>query len=77
LRFEVAILSDLIFNHICHQQLLQSLVGCLKFDGFALVTFTHHRTHLIKEDLRFFELAEEEFGLEVEELVEQMSSSNV
>lgn len=67
-KFDVAILSDLVFNHPCHLQLLQSLDGCLKRDGFALVTFTHHRPHLIKEDLHFFKLAKKKFGFNVEEL---------
>jgi nicotinamide N-methyltransferase len=66
-RFDIAILSDLVFNHTCHTQLLQSLVACLRPDGFAFVTFTHHRTHLIAEDLRFFEIAAE-CGFAVEEL---------
>ncbi|KAH0788106.1 Nnt1p [Histomonas meleagridis] len=67
-QFDVAILADLVFNHTCHSQLLQSLSGCLKRTGFAIVTFTHHRTHLVKEDLHFFKLAKKKFGFNVEEL---------
>lgn len=67
-KFDVAVLADLVFNHTCHTQLLQSLVGCLKKDGYALVTYTHHRTHLVKEDDRFFKLAVKKFGLKVEQL---------
>jgi nicotinamide N-methyltransferase len=66
--FDIALLADLVFNHTCHRQLLQSLAKCLAREGVALVTFTHHRPHLVKEDLRFFEIAEDEFGFVVEEL---------
>lgn len=67
-KFDVAVLADLVFNHTCHTQLLQSLVGCLKKDGYALVTYTHHRTHLCKEDDHFFKLAVKKFGMKVEQL---------
>ena len=67
-KFDIAILADLVFNHTCHKHLLQSLTACLKKEGYALVTYTHHRTHLMKEDLNFFELAKNEFGMNVEEL---------
>lgn len=69
-KFDVAILADLIFNHTCHTQLLQSLTNLLKKsdDSYALVTYSHHRTHLIKEDLNFFRLARRKFGLNVQEL---------
>lgn len=69
-KFDVAILADLIFNHACHKQLLESLTQLLKKndDSYALVTYSHHRTHLIKEDLNFFRLARRKFGLKVEEL---------
>lgn len=69
-KFDVAILADLIFNHTCHKQLLQSLTSLLKKDdgSYALVTYSHHRTHLVKEDLNFFKLARRKFGLNVEEV---------
>ena len=67
-KFDVALLADLVFNHTCHKDLLESLVNCLRRDGYALVTYTHHRTHLVKEDLHFFELAEKKFGFKVEQL---------
>lgn len=67
-KFDIAILSDLVFNHPCHTALLQSLSRCLRRDGYAMVTYTHHRPHLVAEDLRFFERAREEFGFRVEEL---------
>lgn len=68
-KFDVAILADLVFNHVCHKDLLKSLVNLLKPENsYALVTYTHHRTHLIKEDLNFFRLAKRKYGLVVEEL---------
>jgi nicotinamide N-methyltransferase len=66
--FDVAILSDLVFNHVCHRQLLTSVVDCLKRDGIAIVTFSHHRPAFIKQDLKFFKFARKEFGLQVKEL---------
>ena len=69
-KFDVAILADLIFNHTCHTQLLESLTKLLKKndESYALVTYSHHRTHLIKEDLNFFRLARRKFGLNVQEI---------
>jgi nicotinamide N-methyltransferase len=62
-RFDIIILSDLIFNHVVHRQLLKSVQAMLQPDGYALVLFTHHRVHLIEADLNFFTLAENEFEL--------------
>ena len=61
-KFDILILSDVIFNHTVHRQLLQSVRDLMKEDGYALVLFTHHRTHLVKEDLFFFELAQNEYN---------------
>lgn len=66
-KFDILILSDVIFNHTVHRQLLQSVVDLMKDDGLSLVLYTHHRTHLVKEDLHFFELAPE-FNLQWEEV---------
>ncbi|OHT10874.1 putative nicotinamide N-methyltransferase [Tritrichomonas foetus] len=66
-KFDILILSDVIFNHTVHRQLLQSTKDLLKDDGYALILFTHHRTHLVKEDLNFFVLAESEFPFVWEE----------
>lgn len=62
-KFDILILSDVIFNHTVHRQLLQSVIDLMKENGSALVLYTHHRTHLVKEDLEFFKLAETEFNL--------------
>ena len=62
-QFDILILSDVIFNHTVHKELLRSVCDLLKDDGYALVLFTHHRTHLVREDMAFFELAEKDFPL--------------
>jgi nicotinamide N-methyltransferase len=60
-KFDVLILSDLIFNHAAHRHLLMSVQAMMSQTGYALVLFTHHRTHLVREDLAFFEMARDEF----------------
>ncbi|KAK8860635.1 Protein N-terminal and lysine N-methyltransferase efm7 [Tritrichomonas musculus] len=67
-KFDILILSDVIFNHTVHRQLIKSVIDLMKEDGFALVLYTHHRTHLVKEDLAFFEIAQNEFGLDWNEI---------
>ena len=44
-RFDVVILSDVVFNHVCHEQLAATVYECLSLDGVALCTFSHHRPH--------------------------------
>lgn len=55
--FDLAILSDLIFNHSAHEDLLRSCDRLLTSGGCALVAFSHHRPHLADRDLKFFSLA--------------------
>ena len=62
-KFDIMILSDVIFNHTVHRELLRSVCDLVKDDGYALVLFTHHRTHLVREDMNFFVLAQTEFNL--------------
>ncbi|KAK6513341.1 nicotinamide n-methyltransferase [Arthrobotrys megalospora] len=70
--YDLAILSDLLFNHSQHDALLQSLQLTLsKPDGVALVFFTPHRPWLYQEDLNFFTLAQETGVFDVEKVVEQ------
>jgi len=60
--FDVILMSDLIFNHSEHDALLRS---CLLLNAAGvdhspptlLVFFTHHRPHLAKKDMDFFEKA--------------------
>ncbi|KAN0078322.1 putative methyltransferase domain containing protein [Tylopilus felleus] len=70
-KFDLIILSDLIFNHSQHDALLSSCELCLtpRSDGCdhttsplkpppcVLVFYTHHRPHLADRDLEFFTLA--------------------
>jgi len=67
-RFDRAILCDLVFNHSEHKKLLKSLCAVLKSDGVAYLSYTHHRVHLIQEDLKFIEYATKKFGLNCSEV---------
>lgn len=67
-QFDIAILCDLIFNITEHRALLRSLTSCLKRDGYAIVSYTHHRVRHMNDDLNFFRYAESEFGMKVDEL---------
>lgn len=53
-KFDLVILSDLIFNHSEHLKLLSTCRKILKKNGKCLVVFTPHRPHLLKNDLDFF-----------------------
>lgn len=56
-RFDKIFLADLISNHYAHEKLLWSCQKLLKSNGIAYVSFSHHRPHKMKQDLRFFHLA--------------------
>lgn len=64
--YDVVILSDLVFNHVCHHELLMTVAQLLAKSPNArgLVTFTHHRPHLMNEDLAFFDKLRL-YGLEI------------
>eukprot|EP00996_Jenningsia_fusiforme_P005845 NODE_6924_length_522_cov_22.154334_g6493_i0.p1 GENE.NODE_6924_length_522_cov_22.154334_g6493_i0~~NODE_6924_length_522_cov_22.154334_g6493_i0.p1 ORF type:complete len:136 (+),score=18.48 NODE_6924_length_522_cov_22.154334_g6493_i0:47-454(+) len=70
--FDVVLMSDLVFNHSCHRQLLESCDQCLRPDGVAYVSFSHHRVHKIKEDLAFLTLARDHFHFDVQKLSERL-----
>ncbi|PWN87586.1 nicotinamide N-methyltransferase [Acaromyces ingoldii] len=54
-KFDLLILSDLIFNHQAHPALLQTMDACLAPPRpCALVFFSHHRPHLADRDMDFF-----------------------
>jgi len=64
-RFDVIIMSDLIFNHSQHDALLDTCDAALE-KGFKgsflpclLVFYTHHRPHLAHRDMEFFEKAKQ------------------
>lgn len=58
-KFDLIILSDLIFNHTEHHKLLSACRQSLKSTGKCLVVFSPHRAHLLDEDLKFFQTCEE------------------
>ncbi|CAR25252.1 Protein N-terminal and lysine N-methyltransferase EFM7 [Lachancea thermotolerans] len=58
-KFDLVILSDLVFNHTEHLKLLQTTKDLLAQDGKALVVFSPHRPWLLNDDLQFFETAKD------------------
>jgi nicotinamide N-methyltransferase len=71
-KFDVIIMSDLIFNHSQHNQLLKTCTSALADDGQVFVSYSHHRPHYADRDLKFFSLAESNYGLEVRRLFSKM-----
>ncbi|KAH8147502.1 uncharacterized protein LAJ45_08329 [Morchella importuna] len=69
-RFDVLVLSDLLFNHSQHGALAETVRVAMKPDGVALVFFTPHRPWLLSEDLAFFKVAEEA-GFVVKKVLEK------
>ncbi|KAF9446431.1 hypothetical protein P691DRAFT_803970, partial [Macrolepiota fuliginosa MF-IS2] len=57
--FDVIILSDLIFNHSQHDALLNACEQAISDHSAAcvLVFYSHHRPHLARRDMEFFEKA--------------------
>ncbi|CAH2352281.1 protein N-terminal and lysine N-methyltransferase Efm7p [[Candida] railenensis] len=66
-KFDLIILSDLVFNHTEHQKLLTTCRRSLKADGRCLVVFSPHRPWLLEADLGFFETCKE-FDFEPEKI---------
>ncbi|ODQ81837.1 hypothetical protein BABINDRAFT_160068 [Babjeviella inositovora NRRL Y-12698] len=58
-KFDLIILSDLVFNHTEHLKLLQTCKDCLSPDGKLFVVFSPHRPWLLENDLEFFETAKD------------------
>jgi predicted nicotinamide N-methyase len=61
--FDITILCDLIFNIGEHADLLKSLKSVLKLNEIALCYYSHHLALKVQQDLRFFELAQDDFEL--------------
>ncbi|KAI5961380.1 EFM7 [Candida pseudojiufengensis] len=59
LKFDLIILSDLVFNHTEHHKLLTTCRNSLKSNGKCLVVFSPHRPKLLQDDLNFFETCKE------------------
>ncbi|RNF22240.1 putative RAB GDP dissociation inhibitor alpha [Trypanosoma conorhini] len=55
--FEVVLLSDILFNHVCNDDLADTLVRVLQRSRHAAAycVFSHHRAHKQVEDLEFFD----------------------
>lgn len=69
-KFDLIILSDLVFNHTEHRKLLTNCRNALKRLGVVLNVFSPHRPALLEADLKFFETCEEfEFKAELQEMV--------
>lgn len=66
-KFDLILLSDLVFNHQAHPALLETCESCIAdaptgegemSTPCVLVFFTHHRPHLAYKDMQFFDMAE-------------------
>lgn len=55
-KFDLIILSDLVFNHTEHHKLLSTCRKALKSNGQCLVVFSPHRPWLLPQDLEFLKL---------------------
>lgn len=70
-KFDLVIMSDLIFNHTEHERLLKTLQYTVKpKTGKVFVVFTPHRPKLIDRDFGFFETAKQ-YGFESEKVAEK------
>lgn len=58
-KFDLIILSDLVFNHTEHHKLLSTCRQSVKKNGKCLIVFSPHRPHLLNDDLEFFKTCEE------------------
>ncbi|KAG7191704.1 nicotinamide n-methyltransferase [Scheffersomyces spartinae] len=70
-KFDLIILSDLVFNHSEHHKLLSTCRRALRKNGKCIVVFSPHRPWLLENDLLFFTTCEEyDFKAEQIELVQ-------
>ena len=68
-KFDLIIMSDLVFNHTEHHKLLKTGKDLLAKGGKILVVFSPHRPWLLQDDLQFFETCKEEpYGFKVEKI---------
>ncbi|KAH3678981.1 hypothetical protein WICMUC_001295 [Wickerhamomyces mucosus] len=66
-KFDLIILSDLVFNHSEHHKLLKTSKDLLEKNGKCLVVFSPHRPWLLNDDLQFFETCKE-YGFKSEKI---------
>lgn len=66
-KFDLVILSDVVFNHTEHHKLLTTCDLALTPGdaGRVLVVFSPHRPHLFDKDMAFFTLAQQEYGYKI------------
>lgn len=66
-KFDLVVLSDVVFNHTEHHKLLTSCDLALTSDGGGrvLVVFSPHRPQLLDKDLSFFALAQQQFRYKI------------
>ncbi|ETW76291.1 hypothetical protein HETIRDRAFT_105796 [Heterobasidion irregulare TC 32-1] len=76
-KFDLIIMSDLVFNHSQHDALLKTCALCLSstpspppvdMSPCLIVFYTHHRPHLAERDLDFFRKAHDQ-GWTCEEII--------
>ncbi|KAH3903265.1 probable Putative nicotinamide N-methyltransferase [Saccharomycodes ludwigii] len=69
-KFDLIIMSDLVFNHSEHHKLLKTAKDLLEPEnGKVLVVFSPHRPHLLPADLNFFETCKKDpYNFKVEEI---------
>ena len=70
--FGILLMADLLFNHSCHQALLQTICSTMKrtAEATALIFFTPYRPWLLEKDLAFFDICQKA-GLRVEKVLEE------
>ena len=71
--FDTLILADLLFNHLCHDALVSTIILTLSHTptARALVFFTPYRPWLLQKDLAFFDLCRGK-GLVVDKVLEEV-----
>ncbi|OQS00020.1 nicotinamide n-methyltransferase, partial [Thraustotheca clavata] len=66
--FEIAIVAECLWLHKEHENLLSSIMTCLKSGGKAYICFSHHVPGMESQDLSFFDKASRHYNCTVEKL---------
>jgi nicotinamide N-methyltransferase len=69
-KFDLILLSDVIFNHNQHRNMLKSCSEMINENGIIFTTFTHHVVKWADRDMKFFEIAKG-FGFKNQKIFEQ------
>jgi nicotinamide N-methyltransferase len=70
-KYDLIILSDLIFNHTEHRKLVTCCNELLSDNGKLFVVFTPHRPKLYHKDMEFFEIANKVAGFQFTKVIEE------